>query len=270
LYKGKQVGEDRVRAWLNQFGEATDQRIMFTLLENLRFYSSTNVRAKLREAHGIVIREIASRGIVRQDRGGQKRADNVLITYLGQAGKSGPHYVRLYADENRIYINRIVDPHTLRAALAEVEDLHGLVIVDDFVGTGTQASASLHRIFTDAGEVLQERGITVFLTCVSGFANAAEAIEAAMPGTSSLVVHLCDPLSESDRCFSPTSTVFDNAIDRQRAQEIATRIGLRLEKRHPLGYGDCQSLVIFEYNCPNNTLPILWKQTDDWAALFPR
>jgi hypothetical protein len=40
--------------------------------------------------------------------------------------------------------------------------------------------------------------------------------------------------------------------------------------RSPLGFGDCQALVVFETGCPNNSVPILWKQTGEWQPLFPR
>jgi hypothetical protein len=38
----------------------------------------------------------------------------------------------------------------------------------------------------------------------------------------------------------------------------------------PLGTGGQQALVVFEHNCPNNTLPLLWKKTDAWTPVFER
>src|ERR1035437_630588 len=38
---------------------------------------------------------------------------------------------------------------------------------------------------------------------------------------------------------------------------------------HPLGYDNSQALIIFAYNPPNNTLPIIWS-SKNWQPLFPR
>ena len=53
-YKGRTVGPEAVRAWLAQFANVAEQRLMFRLLQGVRFYSADNIRAKMREAHGIV------------------------------------------------------------------------------------------------------------------------------------------------------------------------------------------------------------------------
>jgi hypothetical protein len=54
-YQGRFISEDKVRAWLNQFGENSDQRLMFRILENLKFYTKDNIRTKMKEAQGIII-----------------------------------------------------------------------------------------------------------------------------------------------------------------------------------------------------------------------
>jgi hypothetical protein len=38
---------------------------------------------------------------------------------------------------------------------------------------------------------------------------------------------------------------------------------------HPLGYDKSQALIVFAYNPPNNTLPIIWS-SKKWHPLFPR
>ena len=37
-----------------------------------------------------------------------------------------------------------------------------------------------------------------------------------------------------------------------------------------LGYGDAEVLVALEYNTPNNSLPIIWVENEDWNPLFKR
>jgi hypothetical protein len=59
-------------------------------------------------------------------------------------------------------------------------------------------------------------------------------------------------------------------VDRENARSVVQRIGKRLEQRTPLGYGDLQAAVVFDWACPNNTLPILRKRGTDWVPLFER
>ena len=41
-------------------------------------------------------------------------------------------------------------------------------------------------------------------------------------------------------------------------------------KSHPLGYKNSQSLIVFPYNVPNNTLPIIWSTKKKWYPLYRR
>ena len=54
LYRGHKVTTENVRTWLAQVPSFRDQRLLFKLLENLRFVSEAEAREKLRTAHSIV------------------------------------------------------------------------------------------------------------------------------------------------------------------------------------------------------------------------
>jgi hypothetical protein len=53
-YRGQPIGPERVRAWLGQLQSNLDQRILFKLLERLRFVSEKDIREKLSLAHRTV------------------------------------------------------------------------------------------------------------------------------------------------------------------------------------------------------------------------
>ena len=48
-------------------------------------------------------------------------------------------------------------------------------------------------------------------------------------------------------------------------QRTASRIG-----SHAFGFDDLGTLVVPYTNCPNNAPALIWREQDDWAALFPR
>ena len=51
--------------------------------------------------------------------------------------------------------------------------------------------------------------------------------------------------------------------------ETYNRETKKIEK-HPLGYNNSQSLIVFPHSVPNNTLPIFWSNKNKWYPLFPR
>ena len=78
-YLGRPITEDKVRAWLKQFPENTEQRLMFQIFQHLKFYNSHNLRTKMKEAQGIIVR--GGHSLRKYEPGKQKRAD-ILVSYL--------------------------------------------------------------------------------------------------------------------------------------------------------------------------------------------
>ena len=274
-YRGRQVTAVNVKAWLDQFGTTEECRIVFDLLKKLEFYSGGRIREKLREGHAFVRRELARRGVIRRAPEGDARkvTDNTLISFYGGEGKRGQTYAEWYVDENKIYNDRVVSPRALRSKVAALTDVSGIVFVDDFIGTGRTATRSLGETLEPMAEVLARHEVDVFLISVSGFAKAARKVERDMSSVvPSFRVSVCDPLDDSDRCFSERSAILPDSGERLRAEEVARTYGRRLFRKSPLGLGNCQALVVFEGTCPNNSLPILWAtgSDDGWKPLFPR
>lgn len=265
IYRGKAVTAEDVRQWLNQFDSVRDQRLMFTVLRAVRFYDSSRIRAKLREADGVV-----RRGVTRRLEAGKLKRDELVVSYLGEVGKSGARYARLFADENSVYADQVKEPRDLPEALA-AEPVQVLVLVDDMLGSGDQATQFLEELETRLGGVIRKRGIRVVLVVLAGFADAERrVVETAERLELPVHVHLCDPLGESDRCFSADAPVFGSEAEREEARGLAESYGRRLQRKAPLGYGDVQATIVFDESCPNGTLPILWDRKDGWKALFPR
>jgi hypothetical protein len=265
-YRGQRITEDKVRTWLSQFGSNSNQRLMFQLLQGVTFYTADNIRSKMKEAHGMVIRGL--KRVIEEKK--RKRAD-ILVSYLDSVGKSGAHYARLYADENEIYFENIVERANLKSTLSEKQDLQALVFVDDFVGSGDSACEYFKALEKDCGEILHSGKLGLFFITICGFQAAQEKIDSVLSKLDLPVsTHICDPLTEASKCFSDQSLIFTDPPTREKAQELAYRHGVNLEKKWPLGWKDCQATVVFDSSCPNNCLPILWKGSKSWTPLFRR
>jgi hypothetical protein len=263
-YKGRSITEDYVRAWLDQFPNNRDKRVMLQVLRSLKFYGQNYIREKLREAMGIVRRDT-----VEILKAGERHRRDIVIASIDGPGKSGATYARLFAQENKILRDRVVDLAGVPDLLTGSRDkIQAIVIVDDFVGTGDSASEGLTRLAERLSGLQNEEGPKLFYIAVCGFQTGADTIQrhAETVGLK-LRVYLCDIV---DRAFLPESKCFLTASDLERAREIASEKGHALEPKWPLGFGGCEALVVFDDTCPNNTLPIIWKESKDWKALFPR
>ena len=118
---------------------------------------------------------------------------------------------------------------------------------------------------------MAERDCKVFYFALCGFSEAIEKVKrAAKKLKINLQVFVDETLEPSEKAFADDGSVFNSTQQRLLAKSIALEKGLELEKKCPLGYGDCEAMVVFFSNCPNNSLPILFKSNDDFRAIFPR
>ena len=114
LFLGRRITTEQVRAWLTQFKDESARRLMFTLLNGIRFYSGDRILGqKLREAHGIV-----GRSVVWQRKERQPKRRDLIVSALGGLAHSSAEYARRYADENMIYPDNVVDLPDLASTIA--------------------------------------------------------------------------------------------------------------------------------------------------------
>lgn len=269
LYKGQKITDDKVRCWLNQFGSNSNQRLMFKILQSINYYSSGRVREKLRQAHDIVRRGIA---VYRSEK--KKKLDEFLISYLDYPGKSGGgHYAKLYADENKIYYKNVIEKRLIGDVINTNTSAKALIFIDDFIGTGGTARKYFTEIESAFGDVLRNSSINLYFLAICGFEQRKDELDDFLKSINLDVnTHICDPFDDSAKCFHKHSPIFSSQSEKEEAKLLAYEYGAKLVSKNYLGYGDCQTAVIFETNCPNNNLPILWEYSDKlpWTPLFPR
>ncbi|OBX21586.1 hypothetical protein A9996_17960 [Gelidibacter algens] len=271
-YKAKRTSTDDIRAWLEQFGDFEDQRAMFNILSNLKFYQTSEIRDKMEDIFREVRKEIAkSQKIVYKEQGKLKR-DDILVSYLDKNPvKSGAEYAKMFVEVNNIYKDNSTNPDKIDRKLLELKNINSLVFIDDFIGSGDSVIENLKPIILSNLETLKKNNIIIVIGVITGFEEAKhKIIKFGKKEGVTLEVKLIDPLNNSDKCFDDDSLIYIKPIDREKAKIICEKIGNKLEKRHPLGYHNCQATVVFPTTCPNNTLPILWKETENWKPLFKR
>ncbi len=273
VYRGSQITPTHVRAWLDQFEYNTEQKLMFNLLKNVRFYDIPKIHEACRSLHSKVQENVAQRGGVRSaDRRG--RRGDILLSSFGSPAQSGSSYVRIYANENKIYVDNAVSLDKISDVLEKKSHIKAIVFIDDIIASGNSAVDSLNTLNDQCGKLLEKQKIKVFISAICGLHRGIKKLEDAIekvPFEAEVIVS--DLLTEIDQCFSSISEIFISSDERNRAKQIVLEHGKLLIKRCPLGYENSQLLVAFHDNCPNNTLPILWcKSTGkkQWIPLFKR
>ena len=272
LYRGSEITPIHVRAWIEQFEYKTEQRLMFNLLKHVRFYDQPQIRERFHGLHRMVQEDVAKRGGI-STWDGRTRRNDILLSSFGSLAQSGSSYTRIYAHENKITVHNVANFDNIPEVLQKNNHIKAIVFVDDIIASGESAVGALDKLNNMCGELIRDKQVRVFISAICGLHIGIEKLENAIKNVLfDAEIIVSDFLIQTDQCFSDQSEVFSSSSERDRDKQIALEYGKKLKQR-PLGYKDSQLLVAFHDNCPNNTLPILWKELTGkvkWTPLFKR
>lgn len=272
-YRGRVVGADDIRAWLQQVESVFDQRILFRLLQRTLLVGEPFIRERLSTAHSIVRRSLPE-FIIRKR--GDKRKDLVL-TYVDGEGKSGAYYAAVYAEENGISADSVLSPSDFGKRfddyVARYGEVKAVVVIDDVAATGQSLAANLISFGNANREKLAKlaiRAVTLFSTKV-----AEPVIHEAIASLrhSDFEFRSCQTLQEEHFAFPTTPGAWESAEQEERAKSLVRDLGSDIYRDRPLGFGDLGLLLVLPNTVPNNTLPILHtpsRSASNWSPLFPR
>lgn len=274
-YRGRIVGSDDIRAWLQQVESVFDQRILFKILSRTLVVNESFIRERLQTAHSTVRRSLPEFVIRKKN----DRRRDLLITYIDGEGKSGAQYASMYAEENNIAAQSIISPENFADRMQRYESEFGevkaIVIIDDVVATGTSLSSNLRKFVTANADPIRRCAIRV----VSLFSTATgdNQIRATMRelGHSDLEYRSCQVLGELQYAFPKSMQVWADESEEERARALITDLGSTIYRTQPLGFGELGLLLVLPTTVPNNTLPILHTSGKSgskagWTPLFPR
>ena len=278
-YQGRPITEDRVRAWLEQFGPSENQKVALLLLERLKeqgYYDQAMVHSKCEALHRMMLQEFASGGefakVVER-----RKIRNVFVTHFEGDGRSGGRILHDYRNANGLaasLVGSIDEAARFVAGQRKRGKEFGIVFVDDFIGTGGSCVEGLRKFGSKLGkEQPADDKMVIGVAAIVGFKAGIESVRE--NGIVDYHVITADEFGIEERAFAPEANVFDTDEERLAAGALCKNIGQVLEPKQPLGFGESEALVCFHYRCPNNTLPVFYKsgavyQGREWIPLFPR
>ncbi|MBC7104135.1 MAG: hypothetical protein H5U13_13225 [Parvibaculum sp.] len=274
-YQGRHVSTDEVRAWYQQVSGFREQRILFKVLQSVRFINETELRERARMAYSQLRRQLSD--FVRYALA--DRRTDILVTYLDGNGKSGEYFASLFAEENKISVSCICSPEHVVSRLdeekAKGKTIAAVVVIDDVAVTGRSIASNGVRFLEMYGDRLKEQNVKFLLSTLYATKRATEyVLEQLKSYNVESDFRVGEVLSDSAFAFSDISSIWSNDDERDRARALITDLGSRVYKRQPLGYGGMGLLLVFPTTVPNNTLPILHSSSKvrlkPWRPLFPR
>ena len=214
-------------------------------------------------------------------RGFLSRIEGTRFLGLGNPAESGTHILYDFRHMNKIPLRYFVAPHELftgglndPATEWESPAVDRLIFIDDFCGTGTQAHNIGVKYVPLMREVARRSNTEVKVWYLTLLATTT-GLEFLRGSKIFDRVECVSELDSSYRVFDDDSLYYTrppSEITKIQAEEIARGYGERLQPGSPLGFGDCQLLLGFHHNVPDNTLPIISHERPElpWHPVFPR
>lgn len=236
--------DSHIDGWFSNFKEE-DKPLALRILENIHYWSSTDIDQRLEHLGNQLPVEL----------GDDDRLEDALVVLpddvLDSATHHAYHLAKLWRLDGAVFKTKQV--------LSEM-DLRDrtLVFFNDTHGTGNQFISE----FGPWLRQMQPKQVAILALVMA--APALAHFKRELPGA--IVI---------PRTASRSAMHIFSAAELKRIREL----GKRVYPEHPLGYGDCGLLVAYHYQCPNNTLPLIWADGTNnirdggaatpWKPLFP-
>ncbi|OFX69088.1 MAG: hypothetical protein A2X12_05035 [Bacteroidetes bacterium GWE2_29_8] len=252
--------------WLGNF-EPKELDYAKDIISNLTVYTTYEIEEILSDSFGMLFENIAS-------------DEKIIVNPIGEFGKSGSMVT--YFFQKTQFFKRHNSKIELLPTLDNIKFVkdkkYTLVLLDDFVGSGN----TIETYYTSNLIKLKSKFKKIFFVGIAGMEKGIERINP-------LFNEVKVPQSNIFRCaFSSKGSLFGYRKYSEH-RKFAYKYGkaltspsknkkgkvLKDSQGNPkfldaLGYENSQALVSFAYGSPNNTLPIIWANRDNWFPLIPR
>ncbi len=301
----------KVERWLNNFEDDKERINSLFLLSQFMYFGSHSMRELLKslfrdlykyhKIEQIRLRNSNTINLTFINEQFNIELNNTRFLGVGNPSESGTHLLYFFRQENQLSKKLFIDAHEIfkytnnkkadgtveLVRCLENENITEYVFLDDFCGSGSQAKKYNRTIVNDIKSINPD--IRVSYIMLFSTKNGKDIIK---KSTQFDYVEAIFELDESFKCFSESSRYFKKQPDfitKEECLSICEKYGKPqmkniLEKevydenkldivveKNKFGFGDCQLLLGFHHNTPDNTLPIFWYDEDKiWSPIFRR
>lgn len=242
------ISVDSIREWSEQFGKK-NQKLVLKILNNITYYSATSIREMVDELVQLVCKKLKS-----SDR------NKILFVPIGGPYQGSAIMARALQSCRGISRKQIKNQTEL-ATIPKKINISAIVFLDVFSGTGRQISEWWENMET----LLlpwSHRSVKLILGILTLNYKAAKTLKN-IPADTIYVSFLditYNVLSNKSKIFMPSEKKLLKKYCKQT----------KCSPEFLYGMEECGLLVVFKHSCPNNSLPIVWYNSDRWKNIFLR
>ena len=217
-----------------------------------------------------------------------KELKNTRFLGMGNPSESGYHLLYYFRQENGLPKSLFIQTHEIFNTSATSsrhfsdkrsitfseslrhKDVTRYVFIDDFCGTGNQGVQYSKDIVSRIKNI--DPGIQVLYYVVAATKDGLNKIRRSSKFDEAKCII---ELDSSFQLFNHNSRYFTTdtvPIQQDFARAMCLSYGNLILPGNALGYGNCQLLIGFAHNTPDNTLPIIWSDCSQppWNPIFRR
>lgn len=252
------IDQNAIPNWLLQF-KPKDRELALKVLENVHYFD----KGKIISAYKSIHRQVLAL------RGGD--LSSVYFAPFGYAGTSAEMMAYWYKLANRETTpdleSRMIGISEIQSKLLGVSIARNptVIFIDDISGSGDEAIDMWTGNLDPPRAGLQEvvpPDAAIFLAVPIAFSHAISRIGHVTRGRIQVLPWRIFP--QRERVLSTQNTVFTPS-----EKQILDKYCVDTGSSKPYGHKGTSSLVVFEHNCPDNNISILWANTK-WKGLFLR
>ncbi|MEN6554241.1 MAG: hypothetical protein ABFC34_15285 [Methanobacterium sp.] len=245
-WEGTPISQEKIEAWLSNFDNNKDRIIALNLLDKLKYITNQNLKPFIRSSYNLLLSFLNADDLA-----------NCNISSIGGLTSGSTHLAKLFEEENRIEKKHFRSFESLKSLTKENGKKDTLILIDDFIGSG-----NYYVKWYDDNHDLLDSFLQVIYMSLIGLKKGIINIEQ----RNKTKVLVADILDADQQVID--GTLFDPK-EKQEIRELLEKYSLRISSEYIYGYDNCQLLLAFEDNIPNNTLGIFWK-SKKWIPLIER
>lgn len=300
----RKADKPKVEKWLENFSDEKEKIHSLYLLSQFMYFGDLQMKELLKALY----RDLYKYRIVEQIRRDNNNTTDIafleskfkdaesksMFIGMGNPSESGTHLLYFFRQENKLSKRRFINTFEIFKRTNSTTDtlrhsnINHFVFLDDFCGSGTQGEQYSKEIVERIKSIdpsIQTSYLMLFAT--------KHGKDHVRKTTKFDYVEALVELDDSFRCFDINSRYFGhypNIIDKSFAKLTCEKHGFPLLKsileydgivepnlttlanKHKLGFNDCQLLIGFFHNTPDNTLPTIWYDEEhvSWYPIFRR
>lgn len=287
VWQDKWDAGDPLCHWLKNFDNVEEQYALY-MLSQFMYFNNNTIRELLQRVYQDLYKRPIIFSIRRKNRNTmdegvidakfQKILNKTRFLGLGNPSESGVHMLYYFRQENLdLKKDHFINAYELfdykidnDKIIAEInpEKVNRIVFIDDFCGSGDQATEYYDKIIN----VFKSKAPDIHVSYYALFATNDGLNRVRALGYDEVMsVYILDG---SFKCFSENSRHFKitTKLDdcKNQCEIMCRKYGSNLSIKSAMGHGDCQLLLGFHHNTPNNTLPIFWSEKNNWKPIFKR